>query len=130
MHTTGKFFVTICLISDIFFSICGLSSEEGQRTRLLSGGDIQQKGKVHIFGLAGKSPTQFPPIVGHPDLPIWKTLVRVPGPFTVMILKGVSEDIFFQSNKFTACKVKDGKEVTNILMVFNLLKIIHPFQGI
>ena len=50
-------------------------------------------------------------------------------PITVMILKRVSESIFFQINKFTACKVKDQKEVENSLMAFNLLKIIYPFQG-
>ena len=49
--------------------------------------------------------------------------------FCSMILKRVSETIFFQSNKSTACKVKDEKEVANSLMAFNLLKIIHPFQG-
>ena len=41
----------------------------------------------------------------------------------------MSESIFFQSNKFTACKIKDEKEVANSLMAFNLLKIIHSFQG-
>ena len=46
-----------------------------------------------------------------------------------MTLKRVSESIFFQGNKFTAFKVKDEKEVANYLMEFNLLKIIHPFQG-
>ena len=48
---------------------------------------------------------------------------------TVMILKRVSESIFFQSNKVTANKVKDEKEVVNSLMAFNLLKIIQPFHG-
>ena len=38
---------------------------------------------------------------------------RVLDLLTVMILKRVSESIFFQSNKFTACKVKDEKEVAN-----------------
>ena len=32
---------------------------------------------------------------------------RVLGLLTVMILKKVSESIFFQSNTFRACKVKD-----------------------
>ena len=50
------------------------------------------------------------------------------GLLTVIILKRVSENIFFQSNKFKAYKVKDEKEVANSLMAFNLLKIIHPFQ--
>ena len=48
---------------------------------------------------------------------------------TAMILKRVSETIFFQSNTFTTYKVKDEKEVAAFLMAFNLLKIIHPFQG-
>ena len=57
-------------------------------------GDIQQKWKVQIFGLAGRRP-QFPPLVEHPDLPIRKTLRRVLGLFTVMILKIVSGSISF-----------------------------------
>ena len=48
---------------------------------------------------------------------------------TVIILKRVTESIFFQSNKITAFKIKDGKEAASYFMVFNLLKIIHPFQG-
>ena len=46
-----------------------------------------------------------------------------------MIFQRVSESVFLQSNKFTVCKIEDGKEVANSLMVFNLLSIIHPFQG-
>ena len=63
-----------------------------------------------------------PRLVRYPDLPIKKTL-RVVGLVTVMT--------FFQSKKFTACKIKDGEEETifKFLMVFNLLTIIHPFQG-
>ena len=66
-------------------------------------------------------PPQFPLLVGYPDLPMRKTL-RVVGLLTAMI--------FFQS-KFTACKIKDEKEKTifYFLMVFNLLKIIHPFES-
>ena len=48
--------------------------------------------------------------------------------FTVMILKKENESIFFQNNRLTACNVKDEKDVTNSLMVFNLLKIVHSFQ--
>ena len=36
-------------------------------------------------------------------------LRRVFGLLTAMILKRASESIFFHSNKFTACKVKDEK---------------------
>ena len=35
------------------------------------------------------------------------------GLLIVMVLKGVSESIFFQSNKFTAFRVKDEKELVN-----------------
>ena len=90
---------------------------------------IQQKGEVQLYWLARGAPPQFLPLVGHPDLPIRKTLRRMLDLLIVMILERVSESIFFQNNKFTACKIKDGKEVANSLMVFNLLKIIHPFQG-
>ena len=60
--------------------------------------------------------------MGCPDLPMRKTLMVV-GLLAVMI--------FFQSKKFTACKVKDEKEETifYFLIVFNLLKIIHPFES-
>ena len=39
--------------------------------------------------------------------------------------------IFFQNKKFAASKIKDEKEETIFcfLMVFNLLKIIHPFDS-
>ena len=39
--------------------------------------------------------------------------------------------IFFQSNYFTAFKVKDEKEETTfyLLMVLSPLKIIHPFES-
>ena len=67
-------------------------------------------------------PPQFPHLVGYPDLPMKKALREV-GLFTVMI--------FFQTKKFTACKMKNEKEKTffYFLMVFNLLKIIHSFES-
>ena len=42
----------------------------------------------------------------------------------VTIMKKVRE-IILKSDKFTACKVKDGEEVGKSLMVFNVRKIIH-----
>ena len=67
-------------------------------------------------------PPQFPRLVGYPDLSMRKTL-RVVGLLTAML--------FFQRKKITACKIKDEKEDTffYFLMVFNLLKIIHPFEN-
>ena len=107
----------------IFFSkyvICDQERDGG--TQLFGGGDIQQKGKVQAFGLAGRSRLQFPPLVGHRDLPIRKTQMRVVGLLILMILKRVSESFFCQSKKLTACKVKDEKEVTNLNLLHILLK--------
>lgn len=67
--------------------------------------DIKQKGKVQTFWLAG-GPPKFSPLVGHPDLSIRKTLRRVIDLLTVMVLKKMSEIIFFQINIFTKCKFK------------------------
>ena len=49
--------------------------------------------------------------------------MRVVGLLTVII--------FFQSKKFMACKIKDEKEEIKVyfLIVFNLLKIVHPFES-
>ena len=79
-----------------------------------------RRGMLKLLGLQGDPPPQFPHLVGHPDLSMRKTL-RVVGLLTVMIL--------FQSKIFKACKIKDEKQETivYILMVFHLLKIIHPF---
>ena len=82
-----------------------------------------RRGKFKLLDLQGDPPPpQFPLLVGYPDLPMKKTL-RLVGLLTVMI--------FFQNRKFTACKINDEKEETvfYFLMVFNLLKIIHPFES-
>ena len=117
MYAAGKIFVKTYLkvIRDTFFPICGIS----QYVIFLS----NRRGKFKLLDLQGDPPPpQFPRLVGYPDLPMRKTL-RVVGLLTVMI--------FFQSKKFTACKIKDEKEETifYFLMAFNLLKIIHPFES-
>ena len=93
-----------------------------------------QTDRSKVLDLRGEPP--FPlsipsltPLVGNPDLLMRKTLRSVTYMFTAMTLKRVSESVFLQSNTFRACKVKDGKEVAESLTVFNLLKIIHIFQG-
>ena len=116
MHAAGKIFVKTYLkaIRD-FFPICEIS----QYVIFLS----SRRGKFKLLDLQGDPPPpQFPRLLGYPDLPMRKTQ-RVVGLLTVMI--------FFQSKKNTACKIKDEKEETNFyfLMVFNLLKIIHPFES-
>ena len=129
MHSSGKIFDKICLKAirntNMFFQyvIC----DQGTGGLNFSVGVVSNiRGKFKLFVLQG-DPPQFPPLVGNLDLLIRKTLRRVLYPLTVMILKRMSESIFFQINKFTACKFT--KEVANSLMAFNLLKIIHPFQG-
>ena len=94
MHSSGKIFGKISLraIRDTF-----------------RWSDIKQKGKVQTFWLVGRIPPpkkKIPLLVEHPDLPIRKTLRRVFDLLTVMILKRVSESVFFQINKFTYVKVK------------------------
>ena len=81
--------------------------KERGRTQLFGGGgDIKQKDEVAKV-----------PIVANTD------------PLIVIIFKIVREIIYFQTNKFVTCKVRDGKEMAKCLMVFNLHKIIHPFQS-
>ena len=65
----------------------------------------------NFLAYRGSLPTQFLPLVGHPNLPIRKNMRNVVRLLNVMILKRVMESTFFQSNIFTACKIKDGKEV-------------------
>ena len=82
-----------------------------------------RRGKFKLSDLQGDPPPpQFPCLVGYPDLPMRKTL-RVVGLLTV--------EIFFQSKKLTACKIKDekGETIFYFLMVFNILKIMHPFES-
>ena len=131
MHPTDKIFGNICLrfVRDTFLS--NMWSVIRKRTGWLDYFWVKmifkRRGKFKIFGLAGRllspTPPLFPPLLGHADLPITKILMKVLGLFTLLILKRVSESIFFQGNKFTACKVIDEKEVTHSFMVFNLLKI-------
>ena len=118
MRAAGRIFgkkLEILIRDTFFFQYVVCDQERDGGTRFFYGGDIQQKGKVQTFSL----------LVGHPDLPVRKTLMRMLGMLTVIVLKRVSESIFFQSNKFTACKVIDEKEVTNSLMVFNRRLSIH-----
>ena len=78
--------------------------------------------KYKLLGLQADPHPQFSRLVEHPDLSMRKTL-RVVGLLTVKI--------FFQSKHLTESKVKDEKEeiIFYFLMVFDLLKIIHPFES-
>ena len=93
------------------------------------GSDIQQKGETQNFGHEWGEPSPVRPLVANPDPPIKNILRSVLGLITVIILKSVKESILFQRNTFTACNVRDGKEVAKSLMMFNLFKIIHSLQS-
>ena len=66
-------------------------------------GVSNRRAKFKLLGLQS-------PLLEYPDLPIMKSLRKVLGFLAVIIWKIVSESIFFQRNKFTACKFKDEKE--------------------
>ena len=132
MHVASKRFGKIYLkaIRDAFFLICGLWSREWWGDLIFCLGVYQIDGGNSDFLACRRStPLLSHPLEGQPDFSIRITLRTVLGLLTVMVLKIVSESILFKNNKFTACEIKDGKEVANYLMMFNLLKIIRPFQG-
>ena len=110
-----------------FFPICGIRGRTGKPNYLV-GMIFSKRGKFKLLVYQGDPLPQFSSLVRHPNLPIRKILKGAWSAYCI-ILERVSESIFFQSNKLRACKVKDEKEVANSLITFNLLKIIHPFQG-
>ena len=111
-----------------FFLICGVCDQRRDRgTQFFGGVDITQKGEVHTFGFAERPSNSF--LNGTSWFPHKENSEEVARFAYCNDFRRVSESIFFQSNKFIAYKVKDEKEVANSLMAFNLLKIIHPFQG-
>ena len=77
---------------------------------ILSGVISNRRGKLKFLGLQ-KDPSlsQFCPLVGHPNLPIRKTLTRVIGLLTVMILKRVTESIFFKVTNLQRVSLKMKK---------------------
>ena len=85
MHAAGKIFVKTYLkaIRDTFFS---------QYVIFLS----NRRGKLKLLGLQGDPPSPFPSLSGTS----WS-------PHGLLIVM-----IFFQSKKFTECKIKDEKEET------------------
>ena len=66
--------------------------------------------RVQTFGLAGRSLPLLPPLVGHPKLPIRKTLMRVVGLLTITILKRLIESVFFRRKdlQYVKLKIKKG----------------------
>ena len=80
-----------------------------------------RRGRFKLLDLQGDPPPcQFSCLVGYPDLPMRNTL-RVVGLATVII--------FFQSKKFTACKIKDEK-VEKIFYFFDGVQSTEDYQSI
>ena len=129
IYAAGNIFGKIYLKAKKCSNMCSVIRGRTGWLNFLVGVISNRRGKSKFLGLQGHPLPQPPPLVGHRNLPIRKTLRRVLGLLSVIILKRGNESIFFQSNKFTACKVKHEKEVANSLPAFNLLKIIYPFQG-
>ena len=126
MHATDKIFGKICrkAIRDTFFFNVVYVQDRDEGTRFLSGVISNRRGKFTFLGLQGDLPipslsgTSWSPHKENPDEGAWS-----------VYCDDFEKRVFsLKSNTFTAFKVKHEKEVPNILMVFNLLKIIHPFQ--
>ena len=116
MCTTGKCFSQICLktIRETFFPIYGVRSKKGQRetSKKLWGLNFLTW-EWHLNFRHEREVSLVFPLVGNPEPPIRNTLRIYLGMLTVMTLKKLCENIFFESNKLTAYKVKHGKEVKN-----------------
>ena len=87
---------------------------------------IQKKSDVQNFGHEGREFVLVHPLVANSDLLIKNAMERALSVIAVRNFKKVRESIFFQSSRFTACKVRDRKLVAQSLMAFNLRKVIHP----
>ena len=97
IYVVGKIFGKIYLkaIRPFFFQcvVCD-QVREGEL-----GVIFNRKGKSKLLVLQGDTLPQFPPLVWHPNLSMRKILESTWSAH-LMILKRVSESIFFQSNKF------------------------------
>ena len=87
---------------------------------------IQKKSDVQNFGHEGGELALVHPLVANSDLLIKNAMERALSVIDVRNFKKVRQSIFFQSSRFTACKVRDRKLVAQSLMAFNLRKVIHP----
>ena len=103
----------IFLIRD-FFPVCGIS----QYVIFLS----NRRQKFNRLGFQGDPPRQFPCLSGHPDLSMRKTLR-----WLVCLLKWFPFKA--KMSQHVKLKLKKRRQFFYFLMVFNLLKIIHPFES-
>ena len=109
MCTTGKIFgyISLKVITDTFFQylVCN-QGRVGVRHEGKGGGFNFLVGRFRALSSLS--------LICKSWSPIKNTLKSVLSLITVIILKRRRESIFFKSNKFTVCKVRDGKEVANL----------------
>ena len=121
MRIPGKMFGKICLkaFRNTFFSNMWSVIRGGKKGLTFWWKVISnRRGKFKLLGLQEEPPPSPSPLVGHPNFSIRKILRRVLGLLTVF---GKCECAYlFQSNKFTACKVKDRKEEANSSIYWRL----------
>ena len=130
MCTTGKTFCKICLktIRDNFFQhvVCNQRRDvvkhegNGEDSIFWWGVTSNRRVRSKVLGMS-ENPILIPPEKNAKEC-AWSEYCN-------NFEKSEREYIFFRSNKFTACKVRDGKGVAKSLMVFILRKIIHPFKN-
>ena len=128
MCILGKIFGQTCLkfSRDFFFNMRSVIRWGTGRINFMAK-SICSRRRVQTFCLSGGSPTSILSISGatrslHKKNPVQGSWSTYSDDFEKM-----SETVFFQSNKVTACKIKEYEEVVNFLKVFHLLKIIHLF---
>ena len=85
---------------------------------------FNRREKFKLFILLGDPLRQFPLLVWYPNLSIRKLMKSGWSAYCNDFEKSEWES--FQSKTFSACKLKDEKEVVNDFIAFNLLKIMHP----
>ena len=133
MHATAEFLrksikaIKTCFFFFFFFRICDLWS--GDRwTQVFGEGDVQQKGKIQTFWYAGRLP-----LILFLSGESWSTHKKnsEDGAWSTYCNDFEKKKWeYFLSNKWIFSKLKDKKREDKFFdIAFNLLKIIHPFQG-
>ena len=110
MCILGKIFGQTCLkfSRDFFFNMRSVIRWGTGRINFMAK-SICSRRRVQTFCLSGGSPTSILSIVGQPDLSIRKTLCRVLGLLTVMILKKWVRLFSFKATKLQHVKLKNMK---------------------
>ena len=89
-----------------------------------------RRGKLRLLGLQEEPPLSIPSLSGISQCPHKENPCE--GVWPVYAYSNDFEKcewaFSFKVTKFTACMVKDEKDVTNYLMVFNLLKLSIHFK--